>query len=143
MSDIREGKLMAFVNILLGADKHELSADLMRHLPEATHGIMEYLFTQPMLWGKRESYRWFSLGMAPLARLEARPLAPRWSRLAGLVFRHGEHFYNFQGLQQSKGPFDPQWEPKYLASSSGLTLPRVLADIASLTSRGLKGAVAK
>jgi hypothetical protein len=27
MSDIREGKLMAFVNILLGADKHELSAD--------------------------------------------------------------------------------------------------------------------
>lgn len=138
-----EGKIMAFVNILLGADKHELSLDLMRYLPEAPHGIMEYLFIQLMLWGKREGYRWFSLGMAPLAGLEARPLAPLWNHLAGLVFRHGEHFYNFQGLRQFKEKFDPEWEPKYLASSSGLALPRILANIAALTSRGLKGTIAK
>jgi uncharacterized membrane protein YbhN (UPF0104 family) len=31
-----------------------LSPDLMRYLPEAPHGIMEYLFTELMLWGKRE-----------------------------------------------------------------------------------------
>jgi phosphatidylglycerol lysyltransferase len=139
----REGKLLAFVNILLGADKHELSLDLMRHRPEAPHGIMAYLFTELMLWGKREGYRWFSLGMAPLAGLESRPLAPRWNHLAGLVFHHGEHFYNFQGLRQFKEQFDPTWEPKYLASSSGLALPRILASIASLTSRGLRGAIAK
>jgi phosphatidylglycerol lysyltransferase len=138
-----QGKIVAFVNILLGADKHELSLDLMRHLPEAPHGIMEYLFTQLMLWGKREGYRWFSLGMAPLAGLEARPLAPLWNRLAGLVFRHGEHFYNFQGLRQFKEKFDPEWEPRYLAASSGLALPRILANIAALTSRGLKGVIAK
>jgi phosphatidylglycerol lysyltransferase len=139
----REGKLMAFANILLGADKHELSPDLMRHLPEAPHGVMEYLFTQLVLWGKREGYRWFNLGMAPLAGLEARPLAPRWNHLAGLVFRHGEHFYNFQGLRQFKEKFDPEWEPRYLASSSGLALTRILANVAVLTSRGLKGAIAK
>jgi phosphatidylglycerol lysyltransferase len=81
--------------------------------------------------------------MAPLAGVEARPLAPLWNRLAGLVFRHGEHFYNFQGLRQFKEQFDPEWEPKYLASSSTLALPRILADVASLTSRGLRGVIAK
>ena len=78
-----------------------------------------------------------------LTDAEARPLAPRWNHLAGLVFRHGEHFYNFQGLRQFKEKFAPEWEPKYLASSSGLALPRILANIAALTSRGLKGAIAK
>jgi lysylphosphatidylglycerol synthetase-like protein (DUF2156 family) len=35
------------------------------------------------------------------------------------------------------------WEPRYLASSGALALPRILANIASLTSRGLKGVIAK
>jgi phosphatidylglycerol lysyltransferase len=83
------------------------------------------------------------LNMAPLAGLEDRPLAPRWNRLAGLVFRHGEHFYNFQGLRQFKAKFDPAWGPNYLASSSALALPRILANTISLTSRGLKGAIAE
>jgi phosphatidylglycerol lysyltransferase len=138
-----EGKIMAFVNLLLGADRHELSLDLMRYLPEAPHGIMEYLFIELRLWGKREGYQWFGLGMAPLAGLEARPFAPLWNRLAGQVFRHGEHFYNFQGLRQFKEQFDPEWQPKYLASSSAPALPRILANIAALTSRGLKGTIAK
>jgi phosphatidylglycerol lysyltransferase len=138
-----QGQLMAVVNILLGADTHELSLDLMRHRPEAPHGIMEYLFVQLMLWGKGEGYRWFSLGMAPLAGLTARPLAPLWNRLAGLVFRHGEHLDNFQGLRPFNEQFAPQWEPTYVAASSGLALPRILAHIAALTSRGLKGAIAK
>lgn len=138
-----EGKIVAFVNIWLGADKHELSPDLMRYLPDVPHGLMEYLFIELMLWGKREGYQWFSLGMAPLAGLEARPLAPLWNRLAGQIFRHGEHFYNFQGLRQFKEKFAPEWAPKYLASSSALALPRILANIASLTSRGLKGTITK
>ena len=37
---------------------------------------MEYLFTELMLWGKQQGYRWFNLGMAPLSGLEGRSLAP-------------------------------------------------------------------
>jgi lysylphosphatidylglycerol synthetase-like protein (DUF2156 family) len=37
-----------------------------------------------------------------------------------LLFRHGEHFYNFQGLRAFKDKFDPIWEPRYLASLGGL-----------------------
>ena len=77
------------------------------------------------------------------AGLERRTIAPLWSRLGALVFRHGEHFYNFQGLRQYKEKFEPVWEPRYLACPGGLTLPRVLGDIAALIGRGFRGVVAK
>jgi phosphatidylglycerol lysyltransferase len=126
-----------------GGGKQELSIDLMRYLPEAPRGVMEYLFIQLMLWGKEEGYRWFNLGMAPLSGLEDHALAPLWSRLGAFVFRHGEHFYNLQGLRQYKEKFDPEWESRYLASPAGLSLPRILANIASLISGGMKGIILK
>jgi len=136
-------KIVAFANLWIGAEKEELSPDLMRHLPEAPHDIMEYLFVQLMLWGKQEGYCWFNLGMAPFSGLETRALAPLWHRLGAFVFRHGEHFYNFQGLRQYKEKFAPEWEPKYLASPGGLALPRILMNLASLISGGWKGIVTK
>ncbi|HEY8183629.1 MAG TPA: phosphatidylglycerol lysyltransferase domain-containing protein, partial [Thermoanaerobaculia bacterium] len=57
--------------------------------------------------------------------------------------RFGEHFYNFQGLRQYKEKFDPIWEPMYLASPGGLALPRILTNLATLISGGLRGVVAK
>lgn len=74
---------------------------------------------------------------------EDRALAPLWSRLGALVFQQGELFYNFQGLRQYKEKYDPEWEPKYLASPGGLVLPRILTNLASLISGGLKGVVTK
>src|SRR6202035_1994141 len=137
----REGKIVAFANIWRGAEKEEISIDLMRHRPEIGSVVMDYLFLELMLMGKAEGYRWFNLGMAPLSGLENRALAPLWSRLGSMVFRHGEHFYNFQGLRQYKEKFDPVWSPRYLASPAGLTLPRVLADVAALIGGGLSGVV--
>jgi len=136
-------KIIAFANLLLGAEKKELSADLVRYLPEAPNGVMDYLFVELMLWGKKEEYRWFNLGMAPLSGLETHALAPLWNRLGSFIFRHGEHFYNFQGVRQYKEKFDPEWKPRYLVSPGGLKVPRILVNIASLISGGLKGVVAK
>lgn len=139
----RDGRIIAFANIWRGAGREELSVDLMRYPAAAPHGVMDYLFIELMLWGRREGYRWFNLGMAPLSGLESRALAPLWSRLGAFMFRHGEHFYNFQGLREYKAKFDPVWEPQYLASPGGLSLPRVLADVAALIAGGLRGVIAK
>src|SRR6185295_15684204 len=139
----RGGAIVAFANLWPGGDKDELSIDLMRHTLDAPPGVMDYLFLELMLWGAAEGYRWFNLGMAPLAGLEARAIAPLWSRLGAMVFRHGEHFYNFQGLRHCKDKFDPVWEPRYLACPGGLALPLVLADVAGLIGRGFRGVVAK
>lgn len=139
----REGEPIAFASLWPGAGKRELSVDLMRYLPEEAQGVMEFLFIELMLWGKEEGYRWFNLGMAPLAGLENRPQAPLWNRLGALLYRHGEHFYNFQGLRDYKEKFDPVWVPRYLASPGGLALPRVLANLATLISGGVKGVIGK
>jgi phosphatidylglycerol lysyltransferase len=144
---VRQGeRIAAFANLWRGGDRAELSIDLMRHRESAPPGVMDYLFLELMLWGSAEGYRWFNLGMAPLSGLEARALAPLWSRLGALVFRHGEQLYNFQGLRQYKAKFDPVWEPRYLACPGGLgglVLPRVLGDVAALISGGLRGIVTR
>jgi len=46
-------------------------------------------------------------------------------------------------LREYKEKFDPKWEVRYLASPGGLALPRILINIASLISGGLKGVVTK
>jgi phosphatidylglycerol lysyltransferase len=129
-----EGKILAFANVLQAA-RVELSIDLMRYLPAAPKDIMAQLLLQLMLWGQAEGFEWFNLGMAPLSGLENHPLAPTWSRVGALIFQHGEEFYNFQGLRQFKEQFDPVWRPKYLASKGGLSLPRVLTNVAALINR--------
>jgi phosphatidylglycerol lysyltransferase len=115
----------------------------MRFMEHAPENVMEYLFIELMLWGKAEGYNRFNLGMAPLAGLQNRQLAPLWSKLGALVYRHGEHFYHFKGLRLYKSKFDPVWEPKYLACPGGLALPRILTNIAALTSGGLRGVIAR
>jgi len=81
--------------------------------------------------------------MAPLAGLDSRPVAPLWNRLGAMVFRHGEHFYNFQGLRQYKEKFNPDWEPIYLAAPGKVRLPQILANIASLIAGGPAGVVGR
>jgi len=132
------GAAVAFANLWTTATRAELSVDLMRFAPQAPRSAMDYLFIELMLWGQREGYGWFNLGMAPLSGLESHPLAPAWHRVGNFVFRHGEHFYNFEGLRRYKAKFDPVWEPRYLVARGGIALPRVLVDISVLIAGGMK-----
>ncbi len=132
------GRIMAFATIWKTAEQEELTVDLMRYDPESPNGIMEYLFVELMLWGNAEGYRWFSLGMAPLAGLERHPLAPLWHKIGTAIFDLGEEFYNFEGLYAYKAKFDPQWQPRYLAAPAGLTVPFILMTITRRISGGWK-----
>ncbi|HUL46144.1 MAG TPA: bifunctional lysylphosphatidylglycerol flippase/synthetase MprF [Steroidobacteraceae bacterium] len=133
-----EGAPVAFANLWTTATRAELSVDLMRFGPEAPRSSMDYLFIELMLWGQRAGFRHFNLGMAPLSGLEAHPLAPAWHRVGNFIFRHGEHFYNFEGLRRYKAKFDPAWEPRYLVARGGIALPRVLIDVSTLIAGGMK-----
>ena len=57
-------------------------------------------------------------------------------RAGHFVYRHGEAFYNFQGVRAYKSKFDPVWQPRYLAYPGGLALARVVTDVASLIAGG-------
>ncbi|WP_230474941.1 bifunctional lysylphosphatidylglycerol flippase/synthetase MprF [Dyella monticola] len=134
-------KAVAFANLFLTDSMEEASVDLMRFLPDAPPGLMDYLFVELMQWSKAQGYRWFNLGMAPLSGLQSRRQAPLWNRFGALIFGRGERFYNFQGLHRYKDKFDPEWEPRYLAAPGGIALPVVLTNVASLISGGLSGVV--
>jgi phosphatidylglycerol lysyltransferase len=138
----RDDHIVAFANLWEGAGE-ELSSDLMRQLPDAPAGVMDYMFVTLILWGQQQGYRWFNLGMAPLSGLEDRAIGTLWTRVGALAYRFGENFYNFQGLRQYKEKFDPVWEPMYLASPGGLALPRILTNLTALISGGLRGVISK
>ena len=129
-----EGRIVAFANVWQAPAGHELSVDLMRHLPDAPKGTMDFLFIELFLWGAVNGYTRFSLGMAPLTGLAEHRLAGRWNRFANLVARHGERFYGFGGLRRFKSKFSPDWRPRYLAAPGGMHLPAALLDVTRLIS---------
>ena len=138
-----KGEVVAFANLWLSGGHAEVSPDLMRFSEKAPPAVMDYLFVELILWAQAQGYENFNLGMAPLSGLADRRLAPLRHRAGSLLFKHAEHFYNFQGLRQYKEKYDPIWTPRYLASPGGLILPRVVTNVASLVSRGITGLIRK
>jgi phosphatidylglycerol lysyltransferase len=137
------GVIRAFANLWLTANHEELSIDLMRYDPNCQKGVMDFLFSELMLWGKAENYQWFSMGLAPLAGLEQFPLAPLWHKIGATIFDIGDQFYNFKGLQEYKAKYTPDWESKYLAAPGGLSVPIIMIIITCIISGGWHGVFSK
>ena len=131
------GSLVAFASIAPDfGHRRECGIDLMRHLPDAPHGTMDFLFTQLILHAKEAGYTWFDLGMAPLSGVGRSPWSPRDERVLKLAYALGNRFYNYQGLRQYKEKFSPQWRGVYMAYPRGRPLPVVLMDVTALVTRG-------
>ncbi|MGV2183706.1 bifunctional lysylphosphatidylglycerol flippase/synthetase MprF [Rhizobium rhizogenes] len=139
----KDGKIVAFANILMTETKEEGSVDLMRFSPDAPKGSMDFLFVQILEYLKEQGFQRFNLGMAPLSGMSRRESAPVWDRVGGTVFEHGERYYNFKGLRAFKSKFHPDWQPRYLAVSGGVSPMIALMDATFLIGGGLKGVVRK
>ncbi|WP_437785779.1 bifunctional lysylphosphatidylglycerol flippase/synthetase MprF [Sorangium sp. So ce1097] len=135
-----ESHILAFCNVLMVVE--ELSIDLMRHRPDSPRGVMDYTLLQLLLWGRREGYRWFDFGVAPLSGFEQHRGAPAWTRIAHILFET-ERPYHFKGLRAYKEKFGPVWSPRYLAYPPGLNLPQVISDLIVLQSGGIKGVLGR
>lgn len=129
-----QGRIVAFANIWLTGNRKRGAVDLMRHDPNDTpNGLMDFLFTEILLWAQAHGLESFDLGMAPLAGLaEDRKYASLFARAGRLVHERGEPFYGFRGLRAFKDKFNPRWEPRYIAAPGAWTLPIVLAEVALL-----------
>jgi phosphatidylglycerol lysyltransferase len=134
-----EGAVVAFASLWTTPDQSSFSMDLMRYGDGAPKNVMDFLFVELLLWGQAQGYGAFELGMAPLAGLEERRLAPFLSRVGRLVFERGEDFYNFQGLRRYKDKYSPVWEPRYIAAPNKWSIPLLMADVGLLSSGGVAG----
>ncbi|HEV8376265.1 MAG TPA: phosphatidylglycerol lysyltransferase domain-containing protein, partial [Candidatus Polarisedimenticolia bacterium] len=134
------GQVAGFANLLEGCAGGELSVDLMRYHPGRTDtalgDVIEYLFIRLMLYGKERGFAHFNLGMAPLSSVGELRWARSFERLAHLFFRHGEHWFNFQGLRRFKEKFEPHWEPRYLAYPRPWDWPAAVISTALLIAGG-------
>lgn len=138
------GRVTGFANLLEGPRGEELSVDLMRYsaLREEAGGlrnVMDYLFLRLMLYGCERGFARFNLGMAPLAAVGQERWARPVEKLAHFFFRHGEHWYNYQGLRSYKEKFDPSWEPRYMAYPRPWDWPIASTTTAALIAGGWRG----
>jgi phosphatidylglycerol lysyltransferase len=139
----KDGKIVAFANILQTETREEGSVDLMRFSPDAPKGSMDFLFVQILDYLRNAGFQRFNLGMAPLSGMSKRESAPVWDRVGSTVFEHGERYYNFKGLRAFKSKFHPEWQARYLAVSGGVSPMIALMDATFLIGGGLKGVVRK
>lgn len=133
------GRIVAFATLWLAPKRASFSMDLMRYANDAPKNVMDFLFVELLQWGRENGYEAFEFGMAPLAGLEDRPLAPIMSRVGNLLFERGEEIYNFRGVRRYKDKYDPVWQPRYIAAPHKWAIPILLADVGLLSSGGMAG----
>lgn len=132
-------RIVAFANLMPDYGPHaELSIDLMRHHPAAPPGTMDFLFVELIQNATARGYRFFNLGMSPLAGVGKTRYARAGERVARLAFEYGNRFYNYKGLRSFKEKFHPAWRSAYLAYPFLAPLPLLLIDSAALIAGGYR-----
>ena len=116
--------------------RQELGVDLMRQVPDAPAGTMDFLFARMIEWARDEGYTWFNLGMAPLSGVGNSRYARPDERLARLAYDYGSRLYNYKGVRSFKEKLHPQWQSRYIAYPLYRPLPTLLVDIAALIAGG-------
>ncbi len=137
------GHIVAFATIMLTATKEEATVDLMRFARNAPRGAMDFLFCSLLVEMKRQGYRYFNLGMAPLSGITAGKAAPFWNHVGQSVFDHGERFYNFRGLRSFKSKYHPSWQSRYLVTPGSASPIAALFDVTLLIGGGFRGVIGK
>ena len=135
----QNGRAVAFASLMPSyGHRHELSIDLMRHVPEAPNGTMDLLFVKLMQYAQEQSYQFFDLGMAPLSGVGETSWSRRDERLLRVVYELGTSFYNYKGLRRYKEKFNPQWRSLYLAYPHDRAVHPILIDLAVLVAGGYR-----
>jgi phosphatidylglycerol lysyltransferase len=137
----REGKLIAFANLLLGPGQEVFSVDLMRYAPDSPSDIVDLFLFSLFAWGTERGFRSFYLGVAPVATALDVHQANVGERLANMLFQDGEHWYDFKNIRLSKQKYDPRWVPRYIAYPAFWMLPQVILNTAALVAGGWRNVI--
>ena len=105
------------------------------HRPSAPNGTVELMMDAAMRALGNGGYEYVTLGLAPLSRrAKIDPFDnPLWLRiLLAWMRRHGQRFYNFDGLDSFKSKLVPdRWEPIFAISNEPEFSGRTFYSIAS------------
>ena len=116
------GRIAAFANVLPRYRSEIGNFDLMRRVPDAPNGVIEYLFVALIDRFRAEGCTGMTLGLAPLANIGGDSLAERALRR---LYEQGNTTFNFQGLHRFKDKWHPTWEPRFVAYRADTELPKI------------------
>jgi phosphatidylglycerol lysyltransferase len=126
------GRVLAFASLVGSAGKAEISIELVRYVADAPTGILDFVLDEAILWANGQGYRTVNLGLAPPQGLGRRDTVSRWDRFGAHLYRHGEHYSDFNELRRAKARFAPRWDPRFVSSRPGPALARAIPDLAKL-----------
>lgn len=105
------------------------------HRPTAPNGTVELMMDQAIRKLGGERYEYVTLGISPLSkRADVETFDnPAWLKLMlAWMRKHGQRFYNFDGLDHFKSKLMPEyWEPVYAISNETKVSGRTMWAIAS------------
>lgn len=135
----REGAVVGFVVLSPVATRNGWLFEQFPHAPGAPNGTVELMIDTAMRVLAEDGYDYATLGLSPLSvRAPVAPFDnPLWLRiLLAWLRKHGQRFYNFDGLDAFKAKLQPgRWEPVFAVSNEKNISPRTLYAILSAFSR--------
>jgi phosphatidylglycerol lysyltransferase len=135
----KDGRMLAFVNLIPSYAMGEATHDLMRRRIEAPNGIMDFLFVKLFLLEKENGLKRFNLGMAPMAGFQEKEEASPEERAIHLFFQRLNFIFSYEGLRHYKAKFATTWEPRYAIYHNVFDLPRFARALSRVSEIKYKG----
>jgi phosphatidylglycerol lysyltransferase len=148
----RNSDVIGFVTVSPVAERQGWLFEQFPHRPGAPNGTVELMIDAAMRVIALDGCRYATLGLAPLSRRAlVEPFHnPLWLDVVlAWLRKHGQRFYNFDGLDAFKAKLRPErWEPVFAVSNESQVSFRTLYAIASAFSgnapiRMLRGGLTK
>ncbi|MGC2236875.1 MAG: DUF2156 domain-containing protein [Pyrinomonadaceae bacterium] len=131
----RAGEVVGFVLLSPVARRNGWLFEQFPHQPGAPNGTVELMIDAAMRALAADGFEYATLGLSPLSvRATVEPFQnPLWLRfLLAWMRKHGQRFYNFDGLDAFKAKLQPEkWEPVFAISNEPRLSFRTLYAIAS------------
>jgi phosphatidylglycerol lysyltransferase len=125
------GLLQTFLSLLPYEGGKSFCVDIMHRNMDAMTGVMEHAIIAAAMKLKEEGINKVSLGIAPLAGIDAsKPDVSKAEKLMNAIFHNMNFGYNFKNLYRFKKKFDPNvWEPRYLVYHDDISLVNLAVSI--------------
>jgi phosphatidylglycerol lysyltransferase len=137
-----KGNLLTFLSFLPYKGGKSFCIDIMHRKIDTITGVMDHAIISAAEKLKDEGAGKVSLGIAPLAGIDAsKPDASRAEKFMNALFHNMSSGYNFKNLYRFKKKFAPTvWEPRYLVCHKSISLVGLALSITN-TKRGSAGLV--
>lgn len=130
-----EEKIVGFVLLSPVPSRNGWLFEQFIHCPGAPNGTVELMIDAAMRALADGNCDYATLGLAPLSkRAKIEPFEnPLWLKIVlAWMRKHGQRFYNFDGLDAFKAKLQPEsWEPVFAISNEKKITPKTLYAIAS------------